>query len=296
MAYRIRYEAYSDNFALPQGVIGDDFRSLDGICLKVILLIYRNSNKNYSVNLLSSLLGVDDAQVQRALDYWIEKGLLVETEQPQIQPEAVVLPVKSAPSHKGNSELLFLMECMEKQLGRPITSVEQRSVLHIMEHYNLPADVILMAVEYCDTVGKPNVRYIEKVCASWAEKGIVTHELAEQYLVLFQQSLQNEAVIRKMFGIENRNLIESEREAVLRWMTTYQFTPEIIKLAYDKTMSAIHRLSFPYINKILTSWYELGYRSADEIMQKEGLKPGKGRTSYDIDEIDRFWDQVPKLF
>ncbi len=300
MAYKINFEAYSNNFALPQNIIDDDFEKLSVIDLKVILLIFKNSSKNYSANLLSNLLNVSEEEVRKSLANWITKGILVDLPNEKIATDAVVLSKFTQPTitnvkSANSAELSFLLECMEDRLKRPITSVEHKSIIHILEYIKLPADVIMMAIEYCVTVDKVNARYIEKVCASWADNGITTHELAEQYLSISKTSKNNEDKIKKVFGIQDRNLIDSEREHINRWFNEYKFGVDVIKLGYEKTIGAINKLSFPYLNKILSSWSEKGYKTIEEITGTEYSKVRKEKTSYDIDDIDKFWDNVPKL-
>lgn len=301
MPYKINFEAYSNNFAIPQELIDENFESLDPTYLKVILLIFKNSDKNYSVNLLSNLLNVPENKVESAIEYWISKNFLVPLDKKKIQPEAIVLSKMSQPITPINvkslsQELSYLLECMESILSRPITSAEHKTVVHILEFLRLPADVILMAIEYCVSIDKVNARYIEKVCTTWADNGINTHELAEQYLNLLKQSRLNEMKVQKIFGIESRNLIDSERNFINRWLNEFKFNVDIIKLAYEKTINAIGKLAFPYINKILLSWYEKGYKTLEDVETNElPKKTEKKSTSYDIDELDRFWDNVPKL-
>lgn len=300
MAYKINFEGYSNNFSLPQSIIGDDFDKLNVVDLKVILLIFKNSNKNYSVNLLANLLNLSEVEVQNSLTNWINKGILIDLPNEKISSDTVVLSKITQPAATSNksansAELSFLLECMEDRLKRPITSVEHKSIIHILEYIKLPADVVMMAIEYCVSVDKVNARYIEKVCASWADNGITTHELAEQYLNLIKQSKSNEEQIKKLFGIQDRTLIDSEREHINRWFHEFKFDLPIIRLGYEKTIGAINKLSFPYLNKILSSWSEKGYKSIEEITGTEYSKQKKEKTSYDIDDIDKFWDNVPKL-
>lgn len=304
MPYKINFEVFSNNFAIPQEIIDENFESLDPTYLKVILLIYRNADKNYSVNLLSNLLNVPEKKIENAIEYWINKNFLIHLENKKIAPKAIVLSksnssVTGATMKNIGQELSYLLECMENILARPITSAEHKTVVHILEFLKLPADVVLMAIEYCISVDKVNARYIEKVCTSWADNGINTHELAEQYLNLLKQTRLNELKIQKIFGIESRSLVDTEKNFINKWLNEFKFNTEIIKLAYEKTINAIGKLAFPYINKILLSWYEKGYKTLDDIQENEYQvktdRKSNSKTSYDIDELDRFWDNVPKL-
>lgn len=305
MTYKINFERYANHFCMPQEVAADDLASMDGTTLKVALLIFRNADKNYSANLLSNLLNVPESKIDEAIGYWIEKGLLLPQKADMISPETVTLAKKKPQppvivKQPDSGELTFLLECMENQLKRPVTSVEYKSVIHILEYIKLPADVVIMAVEYCISIDKFNARYLEKLCSSWADSGITSHGMAEQYLNLMKESKQNEAIVKKLFGIQNRSLIDSERDSISRWFGEWHFDLDVIKLAYERSISAINKLSFPYINKILLSWYEKGYSSLEAVMTNEGLgrrsQSTGGNASYDIEELEEYWkNNVPKL-
>lgn len=301
MTYNINFSAYSNNFAIPQTIIDDDFESLDAIYLKVILLVLKNSDKHYSVNLLSNLLNASESKIEQAINYWIEKQILQKADNSGIAVPNVVTLSKSliqVTSKPTNKELGFVLECMENMLARPVTSVEHKTVMHILEFLKLPADVLIMAIEYCVSMDKLNARYLEKLCVSWADNHINTHELAEQYLSLLHQKKADEYKIQKAFGLGDRKLIDSERDYINKWVNEYNYDIDVIKLAYDRTIKAIGKVVFAYINKILLTWNEKNYRTIDDINTNEAptkVTPSSKKTSYDIDELDKFWDKVPKF-
>lgn len=301
MSYNINFSAYSNNFAIPQAIIDDDFESLDVVFLKVILLVLKNSDKHYSVNLLSNLLNVTETKIEQAINYWIGKQILQKADNSTVAVPTVVTLSKSimqVTSSTSNKELSFVLGCMENILARPVTSVEHKTVMHILEFLKLPADVLLMAIEYCVSIDKLNARYLEKLCVSWVDNHINTHELAEQYLNLLHQKKADEHKIQKAFGISDRKLIDSERDYISKWVNEYNYDIDVIKLAYDRTIKAIGKVAFAYINKILLTWNEKNYRTIDDITANEiSVKsaPQSKKTSYDIDELDKFWDKVPKF-
>lgn len=297
MPYKINYEAFSNNFALPKEIIDDNFDSLNPIYLKAIILIYNNSYKYLSANLISNLLKVEENIVREAINYWIGKGLLIGSEKPSIKKEAVVLPKTAANPIPQSRELSFLLECVEGKFKRPLSTVEYKSIVHILEFIRLPADVILMAVEYCISINKANFSYIEKVCINWAEKGIINHDIAEQYLSLLKQTQQNETKIKQLFGIQNRNLTEYESKLIMTWINEYKFSIEVIKIAFEKTVAATNKVAFAYMNKILSNWYQSGFKTIEDI-QNSDIKRNSVQeksSSYNIDDLDKFWDIVPKL-
>lgn len=306
MNYKINFESFSNNFALPQAIIDDSFESLDSSCLKIILLIYKNSDKHYSVNLLSNLLNISEAKVEQGIAYWISKGILKEDNAKVIDEKSIVVNTlksgkavpASIPPVTNNKEYVFLLQCMEGLVQRPITSTEQKTIAQILEFLKLPADVVLMAIDFCISQNKLNARYIEAVCTDWAERGINTHELAEQYLSFIKKNREKESQVKRILGISDRKLIDSEINFIRRWLSEFAYDIDVIQLAYERTIKSIGKLAFPYMNKILLSWHEKNYKNLDDINANEGyskLQPSEKRTSYDIDELDRFWDNVPKL-
>ena len=56
------------------------------------------------------------------------------------------------------------------------------TLLYLYDTAGLPAEVILMVIEYAVDGGKYHMRYIEKVALDWADRGIDTIDKAEQYL------------------------------------------------------------------------------------------------------------------
>lgn len=304
-SYKINFEKFTKNFSLPKQIIDEDFDRLDTIFLKVILLIFKNPEKNYSEILLSNLLNCKQEKIASAIDYWVKKRILIQQDFKVIAKEVVKdvnVFSKSIPDKivqpSSYNEISFLLERMESIFARPITSQERQTVTEILEFVKLPADVILMAIDYCVSVEKASPKFIKMLCINWAEKGIVTHELAEQFLSLLKEKKIGEEKIKTAFGLENKKLNDTERECVNRWLCEFKYDLNTILLAYDKTIAAIGKPAFAYINKILLSWKESNYKTYEEVLKNEGgslAMKSNSTASYDIDELDSFWNNVPKL-
>ena len=78
-----------------------------------------------------------------------------------------------------------------------------------------------------------------------------------------------------------------------------KFSNEMIILAYEEMVNHTGKLSFSYIDKILTTWHNAGYKNPADIergaAEKNAAKqPQKGKTdsaasrtaSYDLDEFE----------
>ena len=300
MTYKINFARYANHFALPKDIVDESLCDMDDVYLKVILLIFKQPEKECSVHLLSHLLDKPEKKIEEAISYWISRGLLV-AQNAQKKADVVVLSQKvashPAPNLSVTPEAKYLLQCIESLLSRPVTAVESKTVIQILEYLKMPADVVLMAVDYCVSIGKMSARYLEKTCAAWADNGILTHDLAEQYLTFLKQSKSHEAIIRKITGIETRNFTENEKTFIRRWFDEYQFDEEMITLAYERMIRFIGKISFPYLNTILTSWFEKGYRHPEDINEekREKVSSISEKPTYDLDELERFWEHAPDM-
>lgn len=303
MDYQINFAHYKQNFSLPSIIMEGDFKKMDSDYLKVILFIFRNPDKDYSCNLLSNLLALSEHTVKEALHYWMEKGVLLPGNQ---EPKNVVLvSEKSAPMvHSGkvtqDAELQFLLSHMETILKRPATSADLKTITYIYEYYRLPADVILMAIQYAVERGRNGIKYIESVCIGWYDQGITNHTMAEAFLQQAAKRQENESKVKKLFGISERKLIASEEKYIETWFNQYQFDLDMIELAYERTIKNTGKLAFAYLNKILANWYQKGYRSLQDVLEKESggisvKKAGNSQTSYDMDAFEKHLNKVPTL-
>ncbi|MGI5959043.1 MAG: DnaD domain protein [Massiliimalia sp.] len=300
MNYEINFSQYRHNFSLPASVVEDHLKEIDSDYLKVILLIFKNPDKNYSTGLLSNLLNLSPSKVEKAIGYWVKKGVLLGDS--QAVPEQVHTVSKTAVTSAApicDTELKYLLSSVEGLLQRPATSADVKTLTYIYEYYRLPADVILMAIQYAVERGKDSIKYIESVCIGWYDQGIVTHTQAEEYLQRMSKEQEFEGIIKKMFGISGRKLIASEEKFIASWFEKYHFPLDMIQLAYEKTVQNTGKVAFAYTNKILLNWNKKGFSTLQDVLENEGAKGYSthhtGTRSYDIEEFEKYLDEIPKL-
>lgn len=107
-----------------------------------------------------------------------------------------------------------------------------------------------------------SVRYMDKIALSWAEAGI--HTLSGAKEASYSHNHTVHAVL-KAFGISNRTLAGGELDFVQKWSKEWGFSDEIISLACQKTILAIHQASFDYAHSILKSWKAQNVRTLNDI-------------------------------
>ena len=174
---------------------------------------------------------------------------------------------------------------IEKLFGYAFSGEDLAALMRIYKVKGLPAEVILQLAQFykADTRRRhgPGRRLrmstMEKLAAFWEERGIDTLEKAEEYIKRQESYQTAEGDIKRILQIYGRELVASEKQYVSSWLDM-GFSPDAIKLAYDRTIERIHEMNFRYMDKIIINWHEKGLHTPGEIEKGDGVKGG-GRRS-----------------
>lgn len=295
---------FSGIFAIPAEAADQYINEASHEELKVLIYVFRHAGGKIDGDKAAGDLSLTAAQLKKSLDFWAEKGLFSFSLSKGAQGAHAVnkkstgkfvdVPLQYGEEEitrkaQSSAEIKFLLETVPERLGRLISPAECSVLLYLNEGAGLPADVILMIIEYCITSGKPNMRYIEKMAVGWADEGIDTHEKAENKIRELESRRSFAASVVDAFGIRNRALSQSEKQYISKW-SGLKIPDELFKLAYDICVKRTGKLAFSYINSILTSWSEKGVKTLAQA-ENESRKGENGgrqkRPSYDIDEYVR---------
>jgi len=290
--------------AVPAEIIDEHLGRVSGIYIKVILYILRVNA--VEPKKIAAALSIPVDEVQEAIHYWVGCGILPEGTSAEKKAERKTVPAPAPEAVKAvdfarsaqREEVRFLLTTTEQILGRPLNSTEQKGYVFFLEEYDMPADVIVMAIEFCAMHGRGNYKYISKMLAGWYEEGINNHALAEEYIRIRSERLSQENEVIELFGIRNRGLTTSNKKYILQWYQDYGYNIEIIRMAYERAVDQIGQPNFPYIGKILQNWHEMGLKTPEDILTKDLPKkktPAGGSRSYDIGEFDRQGFDLPEF-
>lgn len=212
---------------------------------------------------------------------------------PRISRDDVDLISQKDPS------LYQLLREAQSILNGPLSPVDSEILAALHVYYGLPADVVLMLLEYCVSTGKTNMHTVEKMAASWVERDIMTHERAEEEILRLTQVGEDEKKIIQAFHLQGRSLSAKEREYVERWFAL-GMDERIISYACESTLDKTGKVSFAYADKMILSWKSKGIQSIREAVeeQKKGavkFTPGTrtaqtAGSSIDKDALDAFID------
>ncbi|HOK42402.1 MAG TPA: DnaD domain protein [Thermoclostridium caenicola] len=135
---------------------------------------------------------------------------------------------------------------------------------HWFETFRFDEDVMVSLFKYCYDRNALNARYIEKVGATWAARGITNHWELEKYMELCEKVNELGKQIAMKLRL-NRKLTSYEERYLETWINEYGYGMDIIDLALEKTTGKTNP-NFKYIHGVLTGWHKDGLRTREQIL------------------------------
>lgn len=329
MEYNIDFKRWGRFFSVPCSVVDEYISLCDGDFLKVLLSILCSNSQTISTEQLADKLGISDEKVEDAIIFWtgldvisaeknveikqtikIQKSVKPAESKSLQQTVGAINPSKNSVDAKtrvkystreisekieNNDELKALFDNIQTVLSRTINGTEMAAILNLYEYYNFSAASILMIAEYCVSIGKNRMAYIETVAKNWFEKGICSYSEVEQEIIRQGENRSFELKVMNIFGLDNR-LTKKQRELIAKWRDM-GFSLDMLEIAYEKCMNNTNKLSFAYINKILENWSGkdiMTPKQVDEddlkyVSKKPKIDSTTSKdTSYDLNEWEKY--------
>jgi len=306
MEYVVNWDMSVGVFAVPDSVV-DCIKLANGKAVKVILYLLGNKFRP-EITQTADALGMGTEDIEDALSYWEQVGVIRRSDAaPKNAPPKNAAPEKisaAKPAAENPNKMLsakevaeraneskdigFLFHTAQDMLARSLTYTEQRTMIWIYDYHGLGADLILMIIDFCKSINRTNINFIEKIASGWSEKNISTHEQAEQEIRALRNYYSLEGQIKSRLEI-NRGLTPKERDFIKGWANSGA-SADIIMYAYEKAADVTGKLSFAYMDKIMSGLSRMGIKTAAEAreygrMYKPERESGKdgGEHSYNLD-------------
>lgn len=305
MDYLINFASFSSIFAVPCEVIDKYINEASPDELKVLLYILRHQSNTINDEKMSDFLGLTQEKIKKSINYWVDKAVLNidnslcddKTKKVEVKPTKKIVDTSIAYSPEEiesisakNPELKFLISEAPNQLKRLITTNDCAILVYLFTGAGLPAEVILMIIQYCVSQKKGNMNYIKKMALGWADEEINTHEKAEEKIKKLEFYNSFEGKVKSIFGASGRAFTEKESAFIEHWANDLKSSIELVSLAYEKCIENTGKFKIEYMNTILENWNKKGIKTLDAAKNEKNTKqtPKSGKsTSYDIDEYER---------
>ncbi len=249
-------------------------------------------------------LGMDEQEVISAVSFWRGMGLLnaggkTNAKQPEVKKSGDAS--KLSPSVRDTDtrtytgqeiaailekkpELSSLLDFAQERLERVFSPSDVAKLVYLEDYILMTPPMIMRVIDYCVDIDKKSMRYVEKTALSVYDEGIDNYAALEEYFEKKKKAKSDEGVVRSIMGIGERNFTTAEKSHISKWFGEYGSTPELVTLAYEKTIASISKPSVPYMSKLLQRWHENGYCTAADV-EKGAAMSGKGK-SVDLSSFD----------
>ena len=271
-----------DYFLVNNSFVDKYMCEANGSFIKVYLYLLRHSSRpDLEISDIANGLNLLESDVIRAFKYWSKRNLISFTQHSErdfdiefvecqedleteiTPPEKPVVRHSSVPTGvnytkadittymRNNDGIKHMFLISEQLLSKTLTETDRRILFGFYDYLGMPIEVIFTLLEYCISIGKTNMRYIEKVAYSWADKGINT--LAKASLYVKEENEVNNTFKRFkiMFKITGREFTPSEEAFIKDWVYNHKFSDEMIAQAYEKAVANTGKISFKYMDAVL---------------------------------------------
>ena len=172
-----------------------------------------------------------------------------------------------------DSELAALMEEAQMILGKTLSSGDAATLLMLRDTYGVPAEVLIMIIQYCASVDKGNMHAVEKEAINWSDEGIVTMEQADEKIKDLTERREAWNRVSRVFGFKNvGSPTKKQLEFASRWTAEWKFSDEMLREAYERCVDAKGIYEMNYINGILSNWHKNKIFNMDELRSADAAR------------------------
>lgn len=157
-----------------------------------------------------------------------------------------------------DEQLKNMLTAVEATLGKQLTHTEVTCFVTLAKWYGLPCTIIPMLIQYCKSIGKSSISYIEATGIGWAAEEIDNFEKAEQKISALTSRRRAWNTVRSALEIPERKATENELKFCDLWINAQHIDVELIRHAYDKCINKNGKISFHYMNGIIKRYFDRG--------------------------------------
>lgn len=202
------------------------------------------------------------------------------------KPEEATVPIPASPSSKihekqaeinitaaqtkrlsGDEEFVWTCRVIESYINKPLNSKEVQLISYLYDNLGFSPDLLLYLYEYCISLGKTNVNYIQAVAFSWDEQNIKNPEDAKNASSNYNATY---TAISKAFAID-RPLAIVEKKYVSRWMDEWHMDLAVVLDACSRTMLKLQKADFKYTDGILDNWHKKNIHTLQDVGKEDEI-------------------------
>ena len=276
MGYTLKLKE-SDHLAIPRSDVRAILKGGNGDAALLYLYLANAGEKIEDADICRALHW-DHSTLESAEEGLSRLGLLGEKEEVAAVEQVPVHEKKDYSRHdialvlEQDQNYASLRQAVGVKLNRIMTEKDDNMLLGLYSDLGLPADVIFLLVGHCiqrterkyGPERRPTMRQVEKEGYQWKRRGLLTQELAVEYLKEYAHKQELIPQMMEALHMGGRDPVSRELEYLERWMG-WGFSPDMVENAYERTVFKCGKMEWKYLNGILRDWDKKGLHTLEEI-------------------------------
>lgn len=185
------------------------------------------------------------------------------------QPDINITPEQTKALAE-DEEFTWTCRVIESYVNRPLNSKEIQLISYLYSKLSFTSDLLLHLYEYCISLGKTNVNYIQKVALSWDEQNVKTPEDAKILSTNYTSANSAYTAISKAFAL-GRPLAIIEKHFADRWQNEWHMDLAVILDACNRTMLKLQKADFKYAEGILDNWHKSNIHTLQDVEKADKI-------------------------
>ena len=271
----------------------------DYIKVYLYMVFLSKYGKDIKVNDLAKKLELSFSTIQDAIKYWEDIGVITkkntgyiindlqEIEVNKMYKPRVALSAEAIADVAQNKARAKAIEYINNKYFQGLMGSTWYGKIDLwFKKYYFDEEVMIALFNYCYDHQALQQNYIQTVADAWFKNNIKTFDDLDKYSAK-QEKLHNiSKSISKKLNL-NRSLTSYEEAYVERWVIDFGYNFDVIEIALKKT-TGLSKLSFKYLDQIITDWNSRNLKTADEVnkflseykVQKKNENDLKKKTGY----------------
>ena len=286
----------------------------DYIKVYLCMVFLSKFDKDIKLNDLSKKLNIPLTNIQAALAFWEEKGVLTkkvngyilnnlqEIELHKLYSPNLTLSAEDVKKTEDSKYRAKAIECINNMYFQGIMSPAWYSDIDLwFKKYEFDEQVMISLFDYCFNRSALHKNYVKAVADAWHKSNIKTYEDLEAYSAKQEKLAKMKKEISKKLGRYNP-LTQFEDAFIEKWVLDYNYDLKIINIALKKTTSKANP-SFDYLDKLISDWHDRNLKTEEDVnnflsemkQKKKNVKQLEKQTNYNNYE-QRNYDNLDSLY
>jgi len=286
----------------------------DYIKVYLCMVFLSKFDKDIKLNDLSKKLNIPLTNIQAALAFWEEKGVLTkkvngyilndlqEIELHKLYSPNLTLSAEDVKKTEDSKYRAKAIECINNMYFQGIMSPAWYSDIDLwFKKYEFDEQVMISLFDYCFNRSALHKNYVKAVADAWHKSNIKTYEDLEAYSAKQEKLAKMKKEISKKLGRYNP-LTQFEDAFIEKWVLDYNYDLKIINIALKKTTSKANP-SFDYLDKLISDWHDRNLKTEEDVnnflsemkQKKKNVKQLEKQTNYNNYE-QRNYDNLDNLY